>query len=446
MKPFAVAVKYLFVVFLLVLLLIPGQSKSYAILTHEAIIDASWEKSIKPLLLKKFPNATADDLRLAHSYAYGGTMMTDIGYSPFGSEYFTNLIHYCRTGDFVENLLSEAQNLNEYAYALGALCHYMADVYGHSVGTNRVVPKVYPKVGAKYGEVVTYEEDHASHSRVELAFDVLQIARNNYATQEYHDLIGFNVAVPVLERAFYKTYGQDVNEIFGNIDHSINNFRWAVNSLMPTITRSAWLLKKNDIQKTNPGITARQFHYHMERKKYYKEFGHDHDRPKFKERLLAFLIEILPKVGPFKSLKFREVGPDGEKQFIKSFDTVMMNYSIALQKLGTGNLELPNRDFDTGKLTAPEEYGLTDDTYCDLVLKLNETKYAFTTAPLKQSLLNYYSKADTAAIQKRDESKWKKTSLALQQMRLAVPINADSLRSAEAIQEQKRKAKLDTVK
>src|ERR1700761_5829393 len=212
-------------VFLLVLSFLPMRGNCYSVLTHEAIIDASWDKSIRPLLLKKFPDATKEQLREAHSYAYGGSLMTDIGYSPFGSAYFTNLIHYCRTGDFVENLLSEAQNLDEYAYALGSLCHYMADIYGHSIGTNRVVPKVYPKVGAKFGEVVTYDEDHASHSRVELAFDVLQIARNNYASQEYHDLIGFNVAVPVLERAFYKTYGQDVDEIFGyNIDHSINNF------------------------------------------------------------------------------------------------------------------------------------------------------------------------------------------------------------------------------
>ena len=443
MRRFAITYKCVFAVFVFAMLLISNNAKSYSVLTHEAIIDASWDKSIKPLLLKKFPNATKEQLKEAHSYAYGGSLMTDIGYSPFGSAYFTNLIHYVRTGDFVENLLSEAQNLDEYAYALGSLCHYMADVYGHSIGTNHVVPMVYPKVGAKYGKVVTYGEDHASHSRVELAFDVLQIARNNYASQGYHDLIGFNVAVPVLERAFYKTYGQDVNDIFNDkIDHSINNFRWAVNKLMPTVTRSAWVLKKDDIEKTNPGIRARQFHYRMSRKKYFKEFGSDIDRPKFSERALAFLITILPKIGPLKTLRFRAVGPDGEKQFVKSFDTVMMKYAEALDKLGNGKLELPNRDFDTGKLTAPEEYDLTDDSYCDLMIKLGETKYAYITNPLKQSLLNYYNKADTAAIQKRDESRWKKASIALQQMRLVTPISIDSLKSAEAIQDQKRKLKI----
>jgi len=289
--------KYLLVV-LIIALFIPLSSNAYSILTHEAIIDASWEKSLQPLLKKKFPQATEADLKLAHSYAYGGALMTDIGYSPYGSVYFTNLIHYVRSGDFVENLLSEAQNINEYAYALGALCHYMADTYGHSIGTNVVVPIVYPKVGAKYGNVVTYEEDHASHSRTEIAFDVLQLARGNYASEAFHSFIGFNVAVPVLERAFFKTYGQDINEIFGNIDHSVSNFRWAVNSLMPTVTKSAWVLKKSEIKKMQPGITARTFNYRMHRKKYYEEYGRDHDQPKFKERLIAFLIKIAPKIGP----------------------------------------------------------------------------------------------------------------------------------------------------
>jgi len=434
------AYKFLWIL-LIIALFKPLSSKAYSILTHEAIIDASWDKYFKPLLKKKFPNATDADLKLAHSYAYGGSLMTDIGYSPYGSTYFTNLIHYVRTGDFVENLLSEAQNINEYAYALGALCHYMADTYGHSLGTNLVVPIVYPKVGDKYGKVVTYEEDHTSHSRTELAFDVLQLARGNYASQSFHDFIGFNVAVPVLERAFFKTYGQDINEIFGNIDHSVSNFRWAVNSLMPTVTRSAWVLKKDEIKKMQPGITARKFHYRMERKKYYKEFGRDHDQPKFKERMLAFLIKILPKVGPLKAFRFKEVGPEGEKQFIKSFDTVMAHYTEALTKLNYENIKLPNVNFDTGKSTIPEEYELADATYDQLAIKLEESKYSFLTEELKQNIVTFYNHADTVAIAKKDESGWKKASPSVQHIRYAIPISVDSLKSAEVIQDQKRVAK-----
>jgi hypothetical protein len=429
--------KYLLIV-LIIAFFIPLSSNAYSILTHEAIIDASWEKSLQPLLKKKFPQATDADLKLAHSYAYGGSLMTDIGYSPYGSTYFTNLIHYVRSGDFVENLLSEAQNINEYAYALGALCHYMADVYGHSIGTNIVVPMVYPKVGAKYGNVVTYGEDHTSHSRTEIAFDVLQLARGNYASQAFHDFIGFNVAVPVLERAFFKTYGQDINEVFGNIDHSVSNFRWAVNSLMPTVTKSAWILKKSEIKKMQPDITARKFHYRMGRKKYYEEYGRDHDRPKFKERLIAFLITILPKVGPLKTFRFKEVGPEGEKQFIKSFDTVMLHYNAALAQLNYEKINLANVDFDTGKPTAPEEYELVDETYGQLVVKLQEDKFSYLTNPLKQDIISFYSKADTTVLDKKDTGAWKKTSAALQEIKMANTISADSLKSAEQIQDLKR--------
>jgi len=432
--------KVLFTLLVACLTFVPSNLKAYSILTHEAIIDVSWEKYIKPLLKKKYPQTTDAELKIAHSYAYGGSLMTDIGYSPYGSTYFTNLIHYVRTGDFVENLLSEAQNVNEYAYAVGALCHYMADSYGHSIGTNVVVPEVYPKIGEKYGKVVTYEEDHISHSRTEIGFDVLQLARGNYASQEFHDFIGFNVAVPVLERAFYKTYGEDVDEIFNNnIDHSVHNFRWAVNSLMPTVTRSAWLTKRSEIQQMQPGMTARKFNYHMHRKKYFAEFGRDRDRPEFRYRLLAFFMKIVPKIGPFRALRFTPITPEGEKQFIKSFDTVINHYTTALEQLSRGTpVKLANLNLDTGQPITPEEYKLADEAYCDLVVKLQENKFAFVTPTLKQNVLTFYSQADTAAIAKTDASRWKKASAALQQFKDITPITPDSLRAAEAIQDQKR--------
>jgi hypothetical protein len=419
--------KYL-LLFILAICLAPLRVKAYSVLTHEAIIDASWEKSIKPLLKKRFPGVTDAELVIAHSYAYGGSLMTDIGYSPYGSIYFTDLIHYVRSGDFVNNLISESQNLNEYAYALGALCHYMADKYGHSIGTNLVVPMVYPKLKEKYGKVVTYEEKPIAHTRVEIAFDVLQIARGNYASQAYHDFIGFNVAKPVLEKAFLKTYGQDINTIFSDLDKSISSFRWAINSLMPTITRSAWVIKKSEIKKNMPGITSRKFQYRMHRKKYYEEYGRDFDKPKFKERVIAFLLTIAPKVGPLRVFRFKEVGAEGEKQFIKSFDTVMNKYAAALAELNYQKPTLINVDFDTGKKTVYGEYELTDKAYDKLVDQLNENKFVGLTAPLKRNIIDFYSKADTAAIAKKDPAGWKKTNIALKQIKIAKVIPADSLK------------------
>jgi len=403
------------------------------VLTHEAVVDASWEKAIKPLLREKYPMATDSELRVAHSYAYGGCMLADMGYFPFGSKYFTNLAHYVRTGDFVMNLIAEAQNLNEYAFALGGLCHYMADKYGHSIATNHVVPLVYKRVGKKFGKDVTYEQNPIDHSRVEIAFDVLQIARGNYASPEYHDFIGFNVAKPVLERAFLKTYGEDINTVFGDLDLAISTFRWAVKSMLPSLTRSAWVLRKDDIKKTNPSANSRGFHYKMRRRDYYLEFGKKRQKPNFGAKILAFLIKILPKVGPLKVLKFKDPGPEGEKLFIASFDTVLVNYAAALNVLHHDTITLPDIDFDTGNETIPGEYILADKTYDEMLDRLQESKFTGMTAPLKQNILQFYTGADTSSFAKQDPKEWKQTSIALLQIKRAQPVNADSLKTDKGV-------------
>lgn len=414
-------------------LVTPLSSKAYSVFAHEAIIDASWEKSILPLLKQKYAAATDSDIKVARSYAYGGSLIADMGYFPFGNPYFTNLVHYVRSGDFVENLLNEAQNLNEYAFALGALAHYMTDKYGHSLGTNKAVPILYPKIGQKFGAVVTYDEDHTSHKRMEFAFDVLQTARGNYLPQSYHDFIGFNVARPVLERAFLKTYGEDINKVFSNLSLTISTFRWSVKSLLPGLTRTAWVIKKSEILKTNPSLTSRKFHYRIKKKEYYQEFGREREKPKCKERIFAFIIQILPKIGPLKSLRFQNPGPEGEKLFIKSFDTTVVHYGIALNMLRYNNhIDLPDIDFDTGNITAPGEYGLVDQTYSIMLIKLQDEKFNNVTPSLKENILNFYSKGDTTTKSnenKKDKIDWQKTYLALQQIRVIKPVPIDSLKN-----------------
>lgn len=356
-----------------------------------------------------------------------------MGYFPFGSTYFTNLAHYVRSGDFVEALLSEAQNLDEYAFALGSLCHYMGDKYGHSLATNLTVPIVYPKIEQKFGHVVTYEEDHSSHSRVEISFDVLQIAKGNYASQDYHDLIGFEVSKPVLERAFLKTYGQDINKVFGDLDLAIGTFRWSVKSLLPTVVRTAWVIKKNDIKKQNPSANAHNFHYKMSKKAFNKEFGSARQKPGFKAEVLSFLIRIIPKIGPFKALRFRDVGPQGEKLFIRSFDTTLVHYDEALAKLRDGQITLPDVDYDTGKPTVIGEYGLCDKTYGDLVDKLADSKFNNLTAPLQKNILSFYNNADTVQLAQKYPKDWKKKSEDLQSLKAATPIKTDSLKTDKGI-------------
>src|SRR5690349_13518616 len=199
----------------------------YSILTHEEIVDLLWADQIKPLLKQKFPTATEQELRKAHAYAYGGCLIQDMGYYPFGNKMFSDLVHYVRSGDFVEALIGEATDINEFAFALGSLAHYAADTVGHPA-VNTAVAMEFPKLKAKYGPSVTYAQDPKAHIRTEFGFDVVQVAKQRYTSDSYHDFIGFEIAKPQLERAFLKTYGIKLDSIFTNLDLAIGTFRWSV--------------------------------------------------------------------------------------------------------------------------------------------------------------------------------------------------------------------------
>jgi hypothetical protein len=380
--------KILFITALVLGSYLPG--KAYSVLTHEAIIDALWESGIKPLLKKQYPGSTEEQLTEAHGYAYGGAMMPDMGYFPFGSKFFTNLVHYVRSGDFVSNLLKEANTLNDYAFALGALSHFNADKYGHAIGTNAAVPMVYPKT-RKFGRTVTYEDDPLAHTRVEFGFDVLQTARGNYAPQAYHDFIGFHFADSLLKTVFLTTYGLPLGDLFGNYDRAVNTLRWSVRSLFPFITRTAWSSKRSEIQKSQPGATARSFRYRMSRKAYNREFSQAKNKPGFFSRMASGLIWILPKVGPLKPLKFKVPGPEAEKLFVQSFDTVSYYYAAQLKALNKADLQLTNYDFDTGRKTEAGEYRLADQAFRCLLLNLKKEGFTVVDARLKANILRFFS-------------------------------------------------------
>lgn len=403
--------------FLILILFLPKKAAAYSVLTHQALIDAAWDGHLKPLLKRKYPQATEDQLKEAHAYAYGGAIAPDMGYYPYGSEFFTHLTHYVRSGDFVMALINEAKTLNEFAFALGNLCHYNADMYGHRIGTNRSVPIIYPKVGAKHGKAVTYAEDHMAHMRTEFGFDVLQTARGNYASKQYHDFIGFKVDTAVMGRAFYTTYGLRLNQVFKNFPKALKMFQWSVAHFFPAITRTAWATKKADIKKLNPSATAKNFKYRMQRRTQNKSVGKEEEPPRLGTTLVSFFIRIAPKIGPLRPLKFKTPGAEAEKLFIQSFDTTLSRYATALQLLDANKLTLINGDYDTGEKTAIGEYVLADLSYGCLLLKLQEEGIASTPIALQQHLLRFFSKPLTAAENKRSAGRQRKINLALEELK-----------------------------
>jgi hypothetical protein len=399
------------------MLCLSGATFGYSVLTHQAIIDSTWEEHIKPVLLKRFPAATPEQLREAHAHAYGGAISQDMGYYPFGSRFFTDLAHYVRSGDFIKALIAESRDLNEYAFALGALAHYAADNHGHSIGTNRAVPLVYPELRAKYGDEVTYAEDASSHLKLEFGYDVLQVARGRYAPEAYHDFIGFKVSKDVLARAFKGTYGLELKDVFGNIDMAVGTYRKAVSDIIPEMTKVAWELKKDEIQKAAPGITREKFVYNLSRASYEKEWGGEYEKPGLFAKSMAFIFRVMPKVGPFKALAFRAPTPEAERLFMTSFNTTLDHYRELLRSVRAGRLNLDNRDFDTGRPTRAGEYPLADETYAKLVRELAESKFEGVNADVRENILAFFSNTDAAISVKRDKDDWRKTLRAIEALR-----------------------------
>ncbi len=374
-----------------ILIVCPARARAYSVLTHEAIIDIVWDTNIRPLLLKRFPRSTPDELQKAHAYVYGGAIVQDIGYYPYGNKFFSDLTHYFRSGDFIVSLLRNSQNLNEYAFAIGALAHYAADNYGHRLATNVAVPLLYPELQKKYGQVVTYEENPIAHIKTEFGFDVLQVAKGHYAPDSYHDFIGFEVSLPVLERAFRETYGIDLKSVISNEDRATSSYRHSVNSLIPKATRVAWNLKQNEIERDVPGITRQKFLYNLSRAGYEKEWGKDYQRPTTGDKFLAFAIRILPKIGPLRILTFRTPTPEAQKLFENSFNTTIDRYRALLSELGKGQLQIPNDNFDVGEVTARGKYKLNDKTCAELLNRLSKQHMAGVDHELKAQLLAFYA-------------------------------------------------------
>lgn len=394
---------------------------AYSVLTHEEVVDLVWNDQIAPMLLRRYPATTPEELRKAHAYAYGGSMIQDMGYYPFGNKYFSDLVHYVRSGDFVENLISEASDVNEYAFALGALAHYAADTNGHPT-VNEIVSMQFPKLRARYGKVVTYADDPKAHIRAEFGLDVEEVAKNQFRGDVYHDFIGFEVSKPLLERAFQKTYGIELKSIFTDLDLSIGSYRRAISVVIPKMTKAALIAHEKELQKANPKFNRKEFRYRMSRKEYEREWGTKYQKTGMGTRFLAFLIRVVPKVGPFRAMAFNTPTPKEQHMYLVSLGHTQQEYRSALGEAWTEHLNLPNKDFDTGRETRAGEYVLTDKAYARLLDELAKQHFTTVSAPLRSDILSFYANPNAPIATKHDKKKWERTMAELNQLKSA-PIN-----------------------
>jgi hypothetical protein len=402
-------------------------SGAYSVLTHEEVVDLLWKDDIQPLLRKRFPAATEDDLKRAHAFAYGGSLIQDMGYYPFGNKYFSDLTHYVRSGDFVVNLIHEATDLNEYAFALGALAHYSADNVGHPT-VNRAVAVEFPKLRKKFGDEVTYADNPKAHIRTEFGFDVAQVARNRYTSDRYHDFIGFEVSKPVLERAFQDTYGIPLRDVISDEDLAIGTFRRAISHVIPEMTRVALLARKKELVAETPNFNARKFRYYLSRASYQREWGRGYRRPGFGTRVLAFFLKFVPKLGPFKAVDFKIPTHKTEDLYIASVDQTLENYKGLLADVGAQKLQPANTDFDTGRMTRAREYVLADRSYARLLDHLAQHNFEQITPELRKNILAFYGDPSAPLATKRKAAAWEKTQNELQNLRALTPIETTPIR------------------
>ncbi len=394
-------------------------------------MDLVWKDNLQPMLLHRFPAATADDLRRAHAFAYGGSLVQDMGYYPFGNAYFSDLTHYVRSGDFVVNLLKESSNLEEYAFALGALAHYSADNMGHPT-INRAVALEFPKLRKKFGNQVTYEENPKAHIRTEFGFDVTQVAKNRYTSDRYHDFIGFEISKPVLERAFQDTYGIPLSEVISNEDLAIGTFRRAISRIVPEMTRVALLARKKELVAETPNFDSRKFRYYLSRANYQREWGKGYRRPGFGTRVLAFFLRFVPKVGPFKALDFKIPSRKTEDLYIASVNLSIEDYKKLLSESNKQPFHLANTDFDTGRMTHAGEYRLTDNSYGHLLDDLTKANFVQVTPQLRQNILAFYSDPSAPLFTKKNPAAWTRIQDELQRLKATAPQETPQLQISEA--------------
>ena len=405
---------------LLLVVMCVSPSPAYSVLTHEEIVDLLWPSEIQPLLLRRYPGLTPDQLRKAHAYAYGGAVIQDLGYYPFGSQEFSELTHYVRSGDFVRELVRQSQDPNEFAFALGALSHYAADLSGHPA-VNRSVAIEYPKLRSKFGSVVLYADDKSAHLKTEFGFDTAQVSRSRYAPEQYHDFIGFEVSEPLLERTFPIVYGLQLKDVLAHEELAVGTYRFAISHLIPKMTDIALQVHKKELYE-RPDFAKKKFLFRLSRSAYEKEWGRTYQRPGFGTRFLAALLRFVPKIGPFKGMAYHNPTPATEDMYIKSINSTVDHYRALLRAVRAGSLDPSNNDLDTGQPTRAAEYSLADDIYAGLLAKLANRKFDCTSPELRNNILAFYSDPAKPIATKKHSDRWQELENQLGQLKAATPV------------------------
>jgi hypothetical protein len=222
--------------------------------------------------------------------------------------------------------------------------------------------------------------------KTEFGFDTFQVARDRYASAQYHDFIGFQVSVPLLERVFPIVYGLDLTDVLTRKDLAIGSYRFSISRLIPQLTQVALQMHKKELIRETPNFSRRKFLYRLSRSDYEREWGKTYVKPGLGTRILSTLLRIMPKIGPFKKLGFNSPTPQTEDLYIKSINATTDHYRVLLEEVRARKLVLPDCDLDDGKET------VADDAYATLLAKLSASNFDKTSPQLRDNILEFYAR------------------------------------------------------
>jgi hypothetical protein len=425
---------------------------AYTLLTHEELIDLNWEYSIVPLLLNRYPNLTAAQLDEARAYAYGGCVIQDIGYYPFGDKMFSNLTHYVRTGDFVVNLFRDAHSADELAFAVGALSHYVGDSIGHAEATNISVPVEFPALRAKYGSDVNYAEGRHQHVQTEFAFDIDEIAHHRMAPVRFLRHIGLKVPVQQLALAYYQTYGLSGEFSPRRQRINVREYRFMVHTFFPRVAYAITLLHRGHEPAEPTTADAAAIDREVARVAAENDWEQYRRHAGVGTYVLAGFLFVLPKVGSLKLIAVKGPTAATETDYLHSVvvSTSIMHWMLvrftppaakgtaaaardataaagqaaagmpaasAIPAFMTANPNnvlrsddprhpLPNRDLDTGRVVEPGGYSLTDSTYADLLHRLTRQPTQAIPPGIKRDVLAFYADPNAPITTRQNAARW----------------------------------------
>jgi hypothetical protein len=330
------------------LLIVPARGDAFSVLAHQALIDQTWQSQLVPLIRQRFPQVSDQDLDEARPYARAGSHIQDLGYFPLGNRQFSDLLHYVRTGDFSSRLLSEASTPQQYAFALGVMAHYEGDSIGHPLATNLAVPILHPDLKEKYGDSVTYAQSPSAHLQTEFRFDILQVAHRHEIPDLFDHSIEFKVPRDSLDRAFTKTYGLGLDDLFENYDVAVTTYRWGFRTLINEATGIAWQLYREDIYSLEPGVVEKKFVHMIPRGDFEQEFGKAFLEPGYFARFIRWMGSLVPSVGPLAQLPYKPLPKEVKILFFGAYGKASEAYHKDLVTIRAHELELQNLNLDIG--------------------------------------------------------------------------------------------------